>query len=178
MPENASRRGAVDMGMPLMVLAFVVIGGFLYWLSAQAEAEREMRMVEEEPAEEQPTGIQTLTPADVQSDASPYEGQEVRLENVDVASLLGSQGFWIETPSGNPFLVSLSPEVMASGTTVQPGGTATVVGTVVAMSDSVLTSWTEGGTISEGDRIIAEFATHYVEATNVRSSGGGAGEGG
>ena len=34
--QNASRRGAVDMGMPLMILAFIVIGGFMYWLSGQA----------------------------------------------------------------------------------------------------------------------------------------------
>jgi hypothetical protein len=179
MPENASRRGAVDMGMPLMILAFVVIGGFLFWLNGQAAEEREMRLVEEtEAPEEEPTGIQTLTPADIQSDATPYEGQEVRLQGATVASLLGTQGFWLETPSGNPFLVSLAPEVMASGTSVEPGASATVQGVVVTMSDSILTAWTEAGTIGEGDRIIAEFATHFIEATDVRSSGGGGAEGG
>ena len=40
MPDIASRRGAVDMGTVLMVVAFAVIGGFLYWLSGQAAAER------------------------------------------------------------------------------------------------------------------------------------------
>lgn len=179
MPENASRRGAVDMGMPLMILAFVVIGGFMFWLNGRAAEEREMRLVEEtEPVEEEPTGIQTLTPADIQSDATPYEGQEVRLQGATVASLLGTQGFWLETPSGNPFLVSLAPEVMAAGTSVEPGSSATVQGTVVAMTDSILTAWTEAGTINEGDRIVAEFATHFIEATDVRSSGGGGAEGG
>lgn len=178
MPDNASRRGAADMGMPLMLLAFVVIGGFMYWLNGQAAEERELRMVEEaEAAEEEPSGTQTLTAADIQSDATPYEGQEVRLENVEVASLLGTQGFWLETPSGNPFLVSLAPEVMAAGTTVEPGGSATVEGTVTPMTDSVLTAWTEGGSIGEGDRVVAEFATHFIEATVVRSTGAG-GEGG
>ena len=40
MPDNASRRGAADLGMPLMIVAFLVIGGFMWWLSGQAEAER------------------------------------------------------------------------------------------------------------------------------------------
>ena len=61
MPDNASRRGAVDMGMPLMILAFIVMGGFIYWLSGQADAERASRVVEEEaPAEDMNTGAADL----------------------------------------------------------------------------------------------------------------------
>ena len=47
MADNASRRGAVDMGTPLMILAFAVIGGFLYWLNGQAAAERALDIVED-----------------------------------------------------------------------------------------------------------------------------------
>jgi hypothetical protein len=181
MPDNASRRGAVDMGMPLMLLAFVAIGGFMFWLNGQATAEREMRLVEEAAAAEEEgrtAGIQTVAPADIQMDATPFEGQEIRVSGVEVASLLGTQGFWLEMPNGNPFLVSLTPEVTAAGTTVEPGRMATVVGTVVLMTDSILTVWTEGGSIAEGDRIVAEFATHFIEATDVRVSGGGGAGGG
>lgn len=174
MPDNGSRRGAADLGTPLMILAFAVIAGFLYWLAGEAQQEREMRVVEETPAEDPASGVQRVTPQDIMMDATPYEGQEIRIDALTVASLLGEQGFWLEMPNGNPFLVSMSPEVTASGTTVAAGSRATVIGTVRAMSDSTLTAWTEAGTIAEGDRIVAEFATHYIEATDVRTSGGGA----
>ena len=176
MADNASRRGAVDMGTILMVAAFAVIGGFMYWLSGQAAAERELAIVEDTvPVEEDFGGILTVTGEDIQMDATPYEGQEIRLENFEVQSALGTQGFWLGMPNGNPFLVSMSAEVMAEGIAVAQGNTASVVGTVYAMNDSTLTAWTEAATISEGDRIVAEFASHYLEAVNVAVAGGGSG---
>lgn len=175
MPKNGSRRGATNLGTPLMIVAFVVIGGFLYWLSAQAAAERAAQEVEEVPTEDTTSsGVQTVAVGDIEVDASPYEGQEIRIAGTNVASTLGEQGFWLETPSGNPFLVSMGPEVQASGVSVSSGSRVTVVGTIHAMSDSVLNAWVEGGSIAENDRIVAEFATHFVEATDVRTSGGGA----
>jgi len=175
MAGNASRRGAVDMGMVLMVLAFAVIGGFLFWLSGQAALEREMAVVEDTTTDEPVDDVRTVTGEEIQMDATPFEGQEIRLPNFTVASLLGTQGFWLEMPNGNPFLVSMSSEVMADGTTVSAGGTATVTGIVHAMSDSVLTAWTEAGSIAETDRIVAEFATHFLEAARVQMAGGGGG---
>lgn len=173
MPDNGFRRGATDLGTPLMIVAFLVIAGFLYWLAGQAQAERAMRVVEEEPAEDTMSAVQRVAPQDIMTDATPYEGQEIRIDAMEVASLLGEQGFWLDMPNGNPFLVSMSAEVMAEGVTVTPGGRATVIGTVHAMSDSTITAWTEAGTVAEGDRVVAEFATHFIEATDVRTSGGG-----
>lgn len=178
MTDNASRRGAVDPGVALMILAFLVIGGFLYWLSAQAAAERASRVVEEPVVEESSTTARTVTGEEIQMDATPFEGQEIRLASFNVASTLGTQGFWLEMPNGNPFLVSMSPDVMAEGVAVAAGSRATVIGTVHAMNDSTLTAWTDGGTIGEGDRIVAEFATHYLEATDVEVQGGADGAAG
>jgi hypothetical protein len=179
MAGNDSRRGAVDMGMVLMVLAFAVIGGFLFWLSGQAAMEREMAVVVDTTTstEGPDESVPIVTGEEIQMDATPFEGQEIRLASFNVASLLGTQGFWLEMPNGNPFLVSMSSEVMAEGTAVAPQSSVTVVGTVHAMSDSVLTAWTDAGTIAEGDRIVAEFATHYLQADNVTVAGGGAGSG-
>lgn len=174
MPKNGSRRGATNLGTPLMIVSFVVIGGFLYWLSTQAAAERAAQEVEEVPAEDTMPTVQTLAVGDIEVDATPYVGQEIRIQNTNVASTLGEQGLWLETPSGNPFLVSMGPEVQAAGVSVTSGNRVTVIGTVHAMSDSVLTAWVESGTITENDRIVAEFATHYVEARDVQTTGGGA----
>jgi hypothetical protein len=175
MADNASRRGAANLGMPLMIVAFIVIGGFLYWLNLQAEAERASDLAEEAAIEEVTEGLAggTLVAAqDIQMDASPYEGQEIRLEGVPVASGLGTQGFWIEMPNRNPFLVSMSEGVKAEGLAIVPGQSASVVGTIYAMSDSALSAWTTAGAVGEGDRLAAEFATHYLEATAVEFSEG------
>jgi hypothetical protein len=173
MADNASRRGAVDMGTPLMILAFAVIVGFLYWLSGQAAAERALDIVEDTATVDNSfASVETVSGVDLQADATPYVGRQIRLSTFHVASLLGSQGFWIDLPNQNPFLVSMSADVMAEGIAVAPGSTATIVGVIHAMGDSTLTAWTEAGTIGEGERIVAEFATHYIEAANVTITGG------
>ena len=47
-----SKRGAAEsMTLPLMLLSFVMIGGFLYWLSVTAEP-TQVAIVEEEPENE------------------------------------------------------------------------------------------------------------------------------
>ena len=182
MPNIGSRRGATNLGTPLMIVAFVVIAGFLYWLSVQAAAEREMQAIEEAEAaaaaaEDTMATAQTVPVGDVEADATPYVGQEIRIAGTNVASLLGEQGFWLETPGGNPFLVSMGPEVQAQDIQVSPGSRVTVVGTVQTMDPSVLDAWVETGSIAEGDRIVAEFATHFLQATDVLVSGGGGGSG-
>jgi hypothetical protein len=176
MVDNASRRGAANLGMPLMIVAFIVIGGFLYWLNLQA-VEEQAAEITDTPVEETEdlTGATVVAAADLQTDPTPYEGQTIRLDGLEVASGLGSQGFWLELPNRNPFLVSMSEAVMAEGVSVRPGQITQVVGTVYPMSDSVLNTWSTAGSIGEGDRLAAEFATHYLEATTVRVSGGSGG---
>jgi cytoskeletal protein RodZ len=179
MTDHAPRRGAANLSMPLMFVSFIVIAGFLYWLNLQAKAENaaDEMMVDSAAAADAYTGTAaTITGEDIQQDASPYEGQEVRLAGLAVASPLGTQGFWLELPNKNPFLVSMSEAVKAEGLTVTPGQTADVVGTIHAMSDSVLTAWTSSGAVAEGDRLAAEFATHYLEATHIRFTPGGGAE--
>lgn len=186
MGDNASRRGAANLGMPLMIVAFLAMIGFLYWLRVQArehEAERQAAIEEQMAADsaENALGAITISADAIQMDASPYVGQMVKLENVPVASGLGQQGFWLEMPNKNPFLVSMSEAVKAEGVAVRPGEHATVIGTVRAMSDSVLNAWSTAGTIGEGDRLAAEFATHYIDAarvTLVAASSPGNGNGG
>lgn len=167
MAGNASRRGAVDFGTVLMVLAFVVIGWFLYWLNAEAAAERALDVVEEPTADSYgPTAI-AVQASELQIDPSQFEGELIRVEGLTVASRLGAQGFWLELPNRNPFLVSMSAQAMADGTSVSAGQTVNVIGTITAMNDSIVGAWTSAGTISEGDALAAQFATDFLEAGRV-----------
>ena len=180
MSDNASRRGAVDLGMPLMILAFLVIGGFMFWLNGQAAAEKQaqadaaaaLAAAEEERAA---ATVETVAIGDIEVDPTPYVGTKLRSEGA-VASMLGTQGFWLATPSGNPFLVSWSEELLAEGASVAMGDTIAVEGVVTEMQPLTLVEWSTAQTISETDRIVAEFATHYIAADRVdvmRGEGGG-----
>ncbi len=160
MSDLGSRRGGVDKyGLPLMVVTFVLIAGFLYWLNLAAQP-TEVAVVESGETE---TGVTTVTLEAFMMDPAQYDGQEIRITETRVASPLGSQAFWAG-PDDNPFLVKLAPGLVEQGVTVEPGTTVIVIGTVSMMSDSVLTSWSDAGAFqSEGDRIVAEFAERYVE---------------
>lgn len=177
MPENGSRRGAVELGTILMVVAFAVIGGFMYWLNGEAAIERALKLVEEvEVVEEENTTATEVVSDALRLGGAEFEGQEIRLSSFIVASVLGSQGFWLDIPGGSPFLVSMSADVLAEGLSVSGGIMATVIGTVNPMNDSTLSAWEATGTITDNDRLVAEFATHFIEATDIRVSvGGGAG---
>lgn len=181
MVDKASRRGAVDLGAILMVAAFVVIGFFIYWLQQQAANELALRVVEDTTAVEQPTGSEptdarTITPAEIQASAGAFTGQVVRLASVAVASNLGRQGLWLDLPSG-PFLVALTPSMIADSVSFPVGTTVTVTGTMREMNDSVTAAWFGAGTIGEGDRLAASFASHFIEAVRIeagpRAGGGG-----
>lgn len=171
MADNASRRGATDLSMPLAIAAAVVIGGFFYWLNVQVRAERALDIVEDTMEADDMNAAPTITAAELRGDLTALVGQEVTVEPLPVASLLGTQGFWLELPQ-QPFLVSLSDSLRMEGVTVQMGQQVSVTGTVHAVNDSVLTAWTESGTINENDRIVAEFATHFIEASGVRTAPG------
>ena len=47
MADNTSRRGAADLSMLLMIVAFIAIGLFMYYLNVRAAEERALTIVEE-----------------------------------------------------------------------------------------------------------------------------------
>ena len=179
MVDNVSRRGAVDLGLPLMVMAFVVIGGFMYWLMGQVDEQRELRLLEDttEVATDDFGTATTVAATDLQTDPTPFEGQNIRIAGLAVETTFGTQGFWLRLPNRNPFLVSMSEQVLAEGLVLTQGVGATAIGVLHAMNDSATAAWLAAGTITEGDQLAAEFSSHYVEATQVvlASGSGGAG---
>ncbi len=172
MRDNSSRRGAADLGTPLMIVAFLVIGGFLFWLYQESKAEEQLRIEEAaemaaQEAERERRENMLVDAERIQMDASGYTGDTILVEGQAVASRLGTQGFWLEMPNGNPFLVSLSDEVGMSAEALTNGQGTNVMGVITEMNDSILTDWTERETIAEGDRLAAEFATHFLNALEI-----------
>lgn len=213
MATFGSRRGAVDsLNLPLMILAFLIVGGFLYWLSITAEG-TEVQIVEEEPEEEVIPTSAIVAASDFFASPTNYEGDTIEVTGARVASKLGPKAFWVG-PDDNPYLVKidealLNPPVdtmaadtmgadtmaaeeteaetpeeaqpadsvpadsVPAGPVVQPEDRVNIIGTVHLMNDSVLTAWDSLGVFrNEGDRLVAEFATSFLQALRIRQQPG------
>lgn len=161
-----------------MVVAFLMVGGFMGWLAMTAEPSA-VAVVEE--AEEEPAaGVVTITTNDLMTNASGLKGQSVSLAEARVVGRLGTQAFWIELPNQSPYLIKLAPELVAGGFAVQSGQVVSVTGRIVTMTDSVLTAWQQEGVITdEGQKAEAEYVLNqtFLEAREARQAGSDAAAG-
>lgn len=162
----SSRRGAAEsMALPLMILTFVAIGGFMFWLSRTAEPTQVA--VDEERSSRAPAegGGMLLGWNEFGANPQSYAGQLITLRPVQVASLLGQGAFWTQLPNETPFLIKLGDTLITDGLVVASGDVGELTGTVHVMSDSVLNAWQDAGVFTDDvQRIEAEFATSFLEA--------------
>jgi hypothetical protein len=180
MANFGSRRGFADkLSLPLMILAFLVVIGFLYWLNVTAEP-TQVPIVEEVEDPRSSGASAILTVSDFLADAGQYEGQVIEVTGARVASRLGPQAFWIG-PDDGPFLVKMGSDLVAAGTEILVEQTLNLLGTVQMMTDSAHAAWdTQGAFPNAGDKVVAEFAigSPFLEVTSVGDPGGSAGAGG
>ena len=162
-----SRRGSAEnLTLPLMIVAFLMVGGFLYWLNVNAKS-AEVAIVEETPGEGSGASATTLSLQDFLANPEGQIDATVEVTGARIASRLGTQAFWIGSDAA-PYLVKMAPELAGAGIEILVESMVNIVGSVYMMSDSVLTAWDEQGVFSnEGDRIVAEFATSFLEATAI-----------
>lgn len=182
MTDTGARRGAANFAPVLMILSFLLMAGFLAWLGLTSEGTDEVAMREDadttaEMADSMEMAAMPVTPDELRLNATNYEGQSVRID-APVAGAVGSQAFFLDLPQ-SPFLVKMDSALVAAGRRV-PQGDVVVTGTVIAMNDSIVSAWSRAGTISEADRPLVEFATHFIQASRIRGGQppGGGGEGG
>ena len=137
-----SRAGAANLGTPLMLVSFAMIAGLMFWLRANAEP---TQVVVTEP--EDVTSGSVVSMQAFSGDTKAFLDQEIELRDIPVASALGPHSFWTTLTDANdtPYLVHLSSDLAAAGTTANPGSLVDVMGTVTTMSDSILTAWEEAG---------------------------------
>jgi len=177
MAQIGSRKGAAEqVSLILALIAFVAIGGLLYWLNITAEPTGTTLVPQDTAQEEEPiSDVPIVELASLREQSAGYMNLELELRNQTVASFLGDQAFWIG-PQDSPFLVRLPAEAEAPELEMEDD--VHVRGIVREMSDSVLDAWEADGVISGGgDRAVASFAEIFLEANQVRLVDGGSGEG-
>ena len=128
----------------------------------------EEEMVEEAPeAAPAPTmpDAPVLDATELQTNAAAHEGQTVRLNNMMVQSAVGTNAVWVELPNKNPFLVRTDNPPSA-------GAHVDVVGEVRPVNEALVNEWVSSGAITENDKLVVEFATHYIDAQAVEPTAG------
>ncbi len=181
MASFGSRKGASDArSVILMVATFVIIGGFLAWLNMQA-AQTEVAVVEDASGGTDSLGSAPVVEAAVfGSDPLAHTEGVIRINNLPVQSAVGTEAFFVAmTNQPGPYLVKMGARVLADSVSVPSGSTVSLVGRVYAMSDSVSGAWVGSGALAEDDRILADFATSYIEIEDIIvMAGPGGGDGG
>lgn len=176
MAHSASRRGVTNLGIPLMLLSFLLLGGFLYWLNVTAEPTQAIIVEDDTTPEMDTSGATAVEAGALAVSPGQWVGQRIRLADVDVASPVGTQAFFVSLTQQAPFLVKMDSSLVARGMGL-PTGQVTVIGTLLAMTDSIIDNWTETGAVTPADRPVVEFATHFILAEQIRTaSGSGAGD--
>ena len=157
MERNSWHRDGTGRAVPLVLLGLVA-------MIACGEEPAADPVVEEEPVVEVPVmpEFTEIQAEQLQTGAAAFTGQMVRVNGLRVMSLVGTKGFWVELPNGNPFLLRTEDD-----TTVEPNQLVDIVGTVVAVSESIIADWVASGSISETDRLTVEFATDFIEVEMV-----------
>lgn len=157
-----------------MVLTVLTMGGFMAWLGANAKPGT-VAVVEEEVEEPVDFGAAELVALDdLAAGAETYQGKAIRLEGLPVSSRLGGYAFWAVASNGVPFLVKLDKALVDGGFVVQEGQAVNVVGQVRAMSTEVLDGWEAAGELtSADDRMVAEFATEYLDVAQATHASSG-----
>ncbi|MEX0856285.1 MAG: hypothetical protein WD056_01830 [Gemmatimonadota bacterium] len=142
-----------------MVAAFLVIGGFLYWLAVASEPTQ--LAVAEEGEQPQPISM-------VAFGGNPvgYAGMLVELEAVTVQETLGTEAFLFGLTDGAPYLVRISDAPgTASVPQVVPGDVVLITGRVEMMADSVLAAWDAEGVFTDpAYRTTVESFQSFIEA--------------
>jgi hypothetical protein len=175
-----SRRGAAEKAaLPLMIVAFVGIAGFLYWLNVTAVGTTSAVVTVAE--EDAFADAIPITTAALETNPLQFEGAQLRIPDVTVVSRVGDQAFWTQLPNNETFFVKMGPELTQDSVpvTVSSGETANyVVGVLRIMDDSTLDAWEAQGAFDNTPtgRLEAEFADIFLELVHIDMSAPEAGE--
>ena len=104
-----------------MILALVVVGGFLAWLGAASEPTAVAIVEEEEEAPEEAveSGVEVVAKDTLAADKSRFAGQRIQVEQVELTTQLGDRIFWGELGDRQrqvPILVRIDSAAVRSGT--------------------------------------------------------------
>ena len=148
--------------------SFLVVGGFLYWLTGRsADYVASITVETTDATETRDLSSATVVPVGVfGANPAGQSGMLIQVNELTVQSLLDSEAFFVEV-AGQPYLVKMSADLVSDSVSVAQGENVSVTGYVHQMTDSIADSWVALGSLSEGNKIVATFSETFLEAEDV-----------
>jgi hypothetical protein len=174
--------GRAPAGRPMtllwMVLALVIVGGFLTWLGIASEPTT-VAIVEDDRnanGDDLANGALTVVERDtLAANVARYEGEQVQVRGVQSTGRLGPGIFWGELGDQErqiPILVRMDA-AQAEAVQIQQGVEYTILGVVQRVNEELVNTWAAAGEFTgEGEQLQATFADYYIQATTVRPTRG------
>jgi len=166
------------MAILWMVLALVVVVGFLTWLGMASEPTTVAVIENENDDDDATTGAGGVSVVDrdvLAGDRSQYEGQRIRVQGVESTGRLGPAIFWGELGDMErqvPVLVRVDAAA-AEAAQLESGVPYTITGTVHRVTEELVEEWGAAGEFAgEGEQLQATFADYYIQASEVRATRG------
>jgi hypothetical protein len=178
-------RGKAPAGRPMtlvwMVLALVVVGGFLTWLGIASEP-TSVVVVEGNEDGQNGAAVEGLVMVERDTLAvgmERYVNQQVRVRGVPATGRLGPSIFWGELGDmarQRPVLIRMD-EPLPRGAEVEAGREYTITGQVLPVTEELVDTWAEAGEFAgEGEQMQAAFADYYIQASAVQPTRGAGGQ--
>ena len=177
--DQAPRAAGGGTNFMIVGVSVLLIVALMAWLFMQEQSRADTTVAEGDTTEAAtaagPGGAapaQTVNDTVFEQNVKNYVGQVVEITSVKFSSGLSPQTFWVELPTGQPFLVKLDSALVAAGTTPPSSGMLNIVGTVQAKDAALVSQWMQTGVPQNDDqKIQAEFGTTYMEARQIRPAG-------
>ena len=123
----------------LTILAVLLVSGFLYWLTMQAQAmENEVPVVTEESAEGE---VLEFIPAQLAAEPGSIVGQTGVLTDLGVAARLGRGVIAVDLDGTSSYPILLGPDLIQRNTMILPGDRVTAYGRAYTLNDSIRSEW-------------------------------------
>lgn len=171
-PRGDARSGSSFL---LMGLAIVLIAGLFGWLAMQSREQGATTVAEGDttavPSEDSGPPAEVVTDTAFEQNMRTYRGRDIQLTGVLYSAGLSPQTFWVELPTGQPFLVKLDSTLVTRRASLPTSGRLNITGAVREKDAALVSQWVQQGVLQNDDqRMQAEFGSTYIEARQVRSA--------
>jgi len=167
-----SQAGAANLGIPLMILSFVVVAGFVYWLSVTAKPTEVFY-------EDEVELVGVISFQEFSDAPGDYVDKVISLEGLLLADPYGNHFQWINLldANNNGYLLYYSDSLRADTTIVlsnlSAGVTVDMTGTVRQTTDSIVALWETGGAFkSPVEALVAKGTFHlsFIEVNGIQET--------
>jgi hypothetical protein len=159
---SVEKKSSGDFTWIWAVAAIAAVLGLMFWLFTSQDEARVAGPVEREPVAA--AAVDTVDLAAVNADPDAYYGNEIFVDDAEIASVLGSGAFWVNVEGQNPFLVIVGADIADTGW-LSTGATVDLTGVVEPITDADLDRWVQTGALHPDARTQAAFVGHYLRAT-------------